>query len=61
MTGGRVLAGAEEIFAGSERRWVTHEGWKVWVLLALGLFLIDLIIRYASGPRGSKRNAPISA
>jgi uncharacterized protein YegL len=61
MTGGRVLAGAEEIFAGGERRWVTHEGWKVWVLLALGLFLIDLIIRYASGPRGSKRNAPISA
>ena len=61
MTGGRVLADAEEIFAGGERRWVTHEGWKVWVLLALALFLIDLIIRYASGPRGSKRNAPTSA
>jgi uncharacterized protein YegL len=61
MTGGRILADAEQIFAGGERRWVTHEGWKVWVLLALAVFLIDLIIRYASGPRGSKRNAPTSA
>jgi len=61
MTGGRILADAEQIFAGSERRWVTHEGWKVWVLLALALFLIDLMIRYASGPRGSKRNAPTFA
>jgi hypothetical protein len=31
------------------------------VLLALALFLIDLIIRYASGPRRSNRNAPTSA
>jgi uncharacterized protein YegL len=61
MTGGRVLADAEQIFVGGERRWVAHEGWKVWVLLALALFLIDLIIRYASGPRRSNRNAPTSA
>jgi uncharacterized protein YegL len=61
MTGGRVLADAEQAFAAGERRWVTHEGWKVWVLLALALFLIDLIIRYASGPRRSNRNAPTSA
>jgi uncharacterized protein YegL len=61
MTGGRVLADAEQMFAGGERRWVTREGWKVWVLLTLALFLIDLIIRYASGPRRSNRNAPKSA
>jgi hypothetical protein len=61
MTGGRVLADAEEIFVGGERRWVIHEGWKVWALLALALFLIDLIIRHASGLRSSNRNAPTSA
>jgi hypothetical protein len=55
MTGGRVLAGAEQIFVGGERRWVAREGWQVWVLLALGLFMLDLIIRYASGLRASRR------
>jgi len=61
MTGGRILAGAEQVFVASERRWVAREGWKVWVLFALGLFMIDLIIRYASGPRGSKRPTRESA
>ena len=57
MTGGRVLVGAEQIFVTSEWRWVTRAGWQIWVLIALALFLIDLIIRYASGSRGSKRQA----
>jgi hypothetical protein len=55
MTDGRVLADAEQIFVGVERRWVARAGWQVWVLLALALFLIDLTIRYASGLRGSRR------
>jgi len=58
MTGGRVLGGAEQIFLGGERRWVTRAGWQIWVLFALALFMIDLIIRYASGLRGSRRQAP---
>jgi hypothetical protein len=58
MTVGRVLAGAEQIFTASERRWVARAGWQMWVLIAFGLFMIDLFIRYASGPRGSKRQAP---
>jgi Mg-chelatase subunit ChlD len=58
QTGGRILTDAEQIFAGSERRWVTAEGWKIWVLAALVLFLIDLAIRYSSGLRGSGRKAP---
>jgi Mg-chelatase subunit ChlD/uncharacterized membrane protein len=58
MTGGRILVGAEQIFVSSERRWVARTVWQIWVLIALGLFMIDLIIRYASGRRGSKRQAP---
>jgi uncharacterized membrane protein len=57
MTGGRVLAGAEHIFVAAEWRWVAREGWKIWALFALALFMIDLIIRYASGPRGNTRMA----
>jgi hypothetical protein len=59
MTGGRVLAVTEPIFAGGERRWVAaREGWKFWVLAALALFLADLVIRYASGLRGRGRKTP---
>ena len=55
MTGGRILAGVEQIFIVGEWRWVAREGWTIWVLCALALFMIDLIIRYASGPQGSRR------
>jgi uncharacterized protein YegL len=59
MTGGRVLADTEPIFAGGGPRWVAaRDGWKVWVLAALALFLADLIIRYASGLRGRGRKTP---
>jgi hypothetical protein len=51
-----VLADTEPIFAGGGRRWVaTRDGWRIWVLAALALFLADLIIRYASGLRGRGR------
>jgi uncharacterized protein YegL len=52
-TGGRVIADPEQILASGQRRWITQDGWKIWVLSALALFLIDLIIRYASSLRGS--------
>jgi len=55
MTGGRILAGVEQIFIVGEWRWVAREGWTIWVLCALALLMIDLIIRYASGPQGSRR------
>ena len=58
VTGGRVLATEEQIFLGRESRWVARALWQVWVLAAFGLFLADLIIRYASGligARGTKR------
>jgi hypothetical protein len=58
VTGGRVLASEEQIFAGGGQRWVGRALWQVWVLAALALFMADLIIRYASGliaTRGAKR------
>ncbi len=48
-TGGRVLTGEEQIFGTGTRRWITRAGWPVWMLVALGLFMTDLIIRYGSG------------
>jgi uncharacterized protein YegL len=58
MTGGRILSGIEQVFAPGERRWVAHEARQIWILLALALFLLDLMIRYAAGPRGSLRRTP---
>jgi hypothetical protein len=55
VTGGRVLATEDQIFAGGEQRWVARALWQVWVLAALALFMADLIIRYASGLIGPKR------
>ncbi|RUT31051.1 VWA domain-containing protein [Arsenicitalea aurantiaca] len=46
-TGGRVLGPEDQIFTGTETRWVARAGWPVWMLGALGLFVIDLLVRYA--------------
>jgi uncharacterized membrane protein len=55
-TGGRVLTTEGQIFtAGDAPRWVARALWQVWVLAALALFMVDLIIRYASGLIGSSR------
>jgi hypothetical protein len=56
-TGGRVLASEEQIFAGRQSRWVARSAWQVWVLAALALFLADLIVRYAAGLIGIRRQS----
>ena len=56
-TGGRVLASEEQIFTGGQSRWVARAAWQVWVLVALALFLVDLIVRYASGLIGTSRRS----
>jgi hypothetical protein len=47
-TGGRVLGEDDALFSGGTRRWVTEAGWPLWTLVALGLFMADLFVRYAS-------------
>ena len=52
-TGGRVLKSEEQIFGAGEPRWVARPLWQVWVLAAFALFLVDLMIRHASGLIGN--------
>jgi Mg-chelatase subunit ChlD len=49
MTGGRVFA--DGVWQPSDRRsgWAMHPGWPAFTMLALLLFLADLVIRYGSG------------
>ena len=54
-TGGRLLASEDQIFAGSAWRLVARNVSQVWVAAALGLFMAELVIRYASGLIGRRR------
>jgi len=54
-TGGRVLASDDQIFAGSTWRLVSRNLWQLWVAAALALFMAELVIRYASGLIGKRR------
>jgi Mg-chelatase subunit ChlD len=56
-TGGRMLASEEQIFTSGQSRWVARAAWQVWVLAAFALFLVDLIVRYASGLIGTRRRS----
>lgn len=48
LTGGRMLLGDETLFVGAPPlRWVAREAWPLWVLIALALFVVDLLVRYA--------------
>lgn len=46
VTGGELLLGDDPIFS-DERQWVAQPGWRVWTLVALALFMLDLTIRHA--------------
>ncbi len=54
-TGGRVLANEEQILDGGAWRLVARNLWQVWVAAALALFMAELVIRYASGLIGGRR------
>jgi hypothetical protein len=54
-TGGHVLTAEDQVFARGVQRWIAHPAWQVWIMIALGLFLIDLIIRYVPRPLGARR------
>ena len=47
VTGGRMLLGDERIFVdGAAWRWTTWQAWPLWALIAVALFLADLLLRY---------------
>jgi hypothetical protein len=54
-TGGRVLTSEDQIFAGGEWRVVGRHLWQVWIAAALALFMVELVIRYAPGMIGRRR------
>jgi uncharacterized protein YegL len=57
-----LTAGTGQGAAGGDARWTARPAWHIWLLLALGVFLLDLIIRYAPGVfrLGSRRRAGFS-
>lgn len=56
MTGGRMLLGDEQIFTDEPSlRWATWEAWPLWTLIALTLFVIDLLVRYARNSLSFRR------
>jgi len=53
-TGGKLLLGDAPLF-GNERVWVSQSGWRLWAILGLALFMVDLTIRHAPGLVGFRR------
>ncbi len=49
LSSGRDLGGVPWTAIGERGFWTWHPGWPALTLLALGLFLTDLVIRYAPG------------
>lgn len=56
MTGGQLLLGGDPIFS-DETQWVAQPGWRIWALVALVLFMLDLTIRHAPALFGLRRVA----
>jgi len=62
LTGGRDFARATWSPSGVRGGWTWHPGWPAFTMLALVLFLLDLVIRYAPGLlRRGRRTAPAAA
>jgi hypothetical protein len=62
MTGGRDFTDGTWAPGESRSGWTWHAGWPAFTMLALVLFLLDLMIRYAPGLlRRSRRPAPRAA
>lgn len=55
LTGGRILASANEMVGPPQWRWIVRAGWPWWVLLALAAFVGDLAVRYVPGLVGFRR------
>jgi hypothetical protein len=55
-TGGQVLIGDQAVFS-DEMQWVAQPGWRIWALVALVLFMLDLAIRHAPALFGLRRVA----
>lgn len=55
-TGGRILSGGEALFI-DDATWDWYRGpsWRLWALLSLALFMLELFIRYAPGLFGLSR------
>ncbi len=53
-TGGRVMAVDDPIFSDATE-WVAHPGWRLWAVLGLLLFLLDLTVRYAPTIFGARK------
>jgi hypothetical protein len=57
-TGGELLLGNEPVFS-TESEWVAAPGWRIWALVALLLFLLDLTIRHAPSLFGLRKTRPL--
>ncbi len=55
-TGGELLLGDEPVLSGA-RQWVALPGWRLWALIGLMLFVVDLTIRHAPNVFGLRRRA----
>ena len=51
-----MLLGNSELF-GEALAWVARPGWRVWTVVALALFMLDLAIRHVPGAFGLRRSA----
>jgi uncharacterized membrane protein len=54
-TGGDGLANREQLFPDGAWRLVARNLWQLWIAAALALFMAELVIRYASGLIGRRR------
>ncbi len=55
-TGGSVLLGDAPAFS-DERVWVTVPGWRIWAVVALVFFMLDLVMRHAPGLLSLRRRS----
>ncbi len=55
-TGGALLLGDDPLFS-DERQWVAKPGWRIWAVVALLLFMLDLAVRHAPSIFGLRKSA----
>ncbi len=59
-TGGKMLLGDTSIF-GDKLEWVARREWRLWALVALALFMLDLAIRHVPGVFGLRKRSRAGA
>ena len=57
-TGGRMLLGDKTLFS-DELAWVARPAWRLWAVVGLALFMLDLAIRHVPGVFGLRKRSPM--